>query len=183
MICAPAVAPPRGGGGGGGGGVGSAMADAFSRLGGGCCQGPTATLPAVGKALGCGAPPPLGSLAAAQPDNCAICLGGLSRPVELSCSHSFCYVCLANAAAVGANYSCPLCRTVWPAAVPSCSITPSSSSSSPCYHPPNRKSTPPFLVITCAGAHPGPRDAPQTPGQVPCWLPCLASRPVAWCPG
>ena len=42
---------------------------------------------------------------------CAICIGALSRPVELSCGHSFCWVCLA-AAANHANYACPLCRVV-----------------------------------------------------------------------
>lgn len=47
----------------------------------------------------------------ATPDNCAICLGDLARPVELSCSHSFCWACLANASSVGSTYKCPLCRT------------------------------------------------------------------------
>ena len=40
---------------------------------------------------------------------CAICLGTLSRPVELGCGHKFCWVCLANAPRA---HACPHCRKV-----------------------------------------------------------------------
>ena len=40
---------------------------------------------------------------------CAICLGTLSRAVELACGHKFCWVCLANAPRA---HTCPLCRKV-----------------------------------------------------------------------
>jgi hypothetical protein len=40
---------------------------------------------------------------------CAICVGTLSRPVELGCGHTFCWVCLANAPR---SHACPLCHVV-----------------------------------------------------------------------
>ena len=40
---------------------------------------------------------------------CAICLGSLSRPVELACGHTYCWVCLMNAPKA---HSCPLCKKV-----------------------------------------------------------------------
>ena len=45
-----------------------------------------------------------------EQDSCAICLGKVSRPVELGCGHCFCYVCLASAAS--STRKCPLCRKV-----------------------------------------------------------------------
>jgi hypothetical protein len=47
-------------------------------------------------------------------ESCAICLGNISRPIELSCSHRFCGVCLQGPMQDGmpSGYSCPLCRTM-----------------------------------------------------------------------
>jgi hypothetical protein len=54
-------------------------------------------------------PPPSSNKANKLYIGCAICLGTLSRPVELGCGHSFCWVCLANSPK---THTCPLCRKV-----------------------------------------------------------------------
>eukprot|EP01050_Picozoa_sp_SAG11_P012023 SAG11_NODE_1310_length_5236_cov_2.603270_6_plen_281_part_00 len=48
------------------------------------------------------------------PLRCGICIGNLSRPVELACGHTYCWVCLVNAAQpIGrSKHTCPLCHKV-----------------------------------------------------------------------